>query len=124
MSARILVVEDDRSTLTMLIEMLSGWGYQTAGATSGDRALAEMARECPDVVISDLLMPGMSGIDLLHAIRAQKDCQVAFFLITGQPSVSIGVKAIADGADECLMKPFEPETLLDCLERRGFYGHA
>lgn len=123
MSARVLVVEDDRSTLTMLIEMLTGWGYRTAGATSAKGALVEMARNCPDVVISDLAMPGMTGLDLLQAIRAL-DCKVTFFLITGQPSVSVAVTAIAEGADECLLKPFAPDTLLARLEERGFHGHA
>ncbi len=110
--------------LTMLIEMLNGWGYCTAGATSADGALVEMARNCPDVIISDLVMPGMNGLDLLNTIRSQKDCKVAFFLITGQASVTVAVDAITRGADECLIKPFQPETLLERLEQRGFHGHA
>jgi len=124
MGARVLVVEDDRSMLTMLIEMLNGWGYCTAGATSGVGALVEIERNCPDVVISDLVMPGMDGLELLNAIRAQPDCAVTFFLITGQATVSIAVDAITKGADECLIKPFQPETLHERLERRGFKGDA
>lgn len=124
MSARVLVVEDDQATLTFLMELLRGWGYDTDGALTGTGALERMARRCPDVVISDLVMPGMSGLDLLQAIRAQEDCRVTFFLITGKCSVSVGVEAIERGADECLLKPFEPETLLARLEQRGFHGHA
>lgn len=124
MSARVLVVEDDRATLTMLIELLSAWGYETAGATSGAGALAEMQRRCPDVVISDLVMPGMSGLDLLRAIRSQKDCHVVFFLLTGQCSVTVCVSAIEQGADDCLLKPFDPESLYERLRARGFYGAA
>jgi len=125
MSARVLVVEDDRSMLTFLLEMLNAWGYEAAGATSADGALAEIERKCPQVVISDLMMPVMDGLDLLRAIRTQrKDCDISFFLITGNASVAVAVKAITEGADECLLKPFEPETLHARLESRGFYGGA
>lgn len=123
-AARVLVVEDDRSMLTMLIELLNGWGYETAAATSGDGALVEMQRRCPDVVISDLVMPGMSGLELLHAIRAEKDCRVAFFLLTGHVTVTVAVRAIEQGADECLSKPFDPEALHSRLVARGFHGAA
>lgn len=123
-AARVLVVEDDRSMLTMLLELLNDWGYETAGATSGEGALAEIDRRCPQVVISDLVMPGMSGLELLQAIRSKKQCDVSFFLITGMASVSVAVTAITEGADECLLKPFQPETLHARLESRGFYGHA
>jgi DNA-binding response OmpR family regulator len=124
MGARILVVEDDRDALSMLLLTLQLWGYQADGATSGAIALERMRTNCPDVVISDLVMPGMSGLELLQAIRAQKDCQVAFFLITGNGSVEVAVNAICEGADEILLKPFQPETLIDKLTRRGFHGDA
>ena len=122
MAARILVVEDDPSALTMFMEMLTIWGYEVDGATSAQGALEQIRHQCPDVVMSDLVMPGMTGMDLLQAIRALKDCPVVFFLVTGQGGVSVAVKAIREGADECLLKPVQLESLKEKLERRGFYG--
>lgn len=122
MAARVLVVEDDQDALRMYIQLLLAWGYEAHGATSAAEALNRMRSNCPDVVLSDLVMPGMSGLDLLKAIRGMDDCPVAFFLITGHGGVSIAVTAIQEGADECLLKPIEPATLHAKLEARGFYG--
>jgi len=121
--AHVLVVEDNRDTLEMLVFMLQGWGYTVDGAANGTEALARMKVRCPDVVLSDLVMPGMDGMELLQAIRAMEDCpDLVFFLITGKGTVSDAVQAIAEGADECIIKPFESNALHAQLEARGFYG--
>ena len=122
MNARVLVVDDDPSILTILVALLGGWGYDTAVATSGAGALAEIQRRCPDVVISDLVMPGMSGMDLLQAIRQQQRCDVPFFLLTAHGSVTVAVQAIEQGANECLLKPCLPEALHARLIAHGFRG--
>lgn len=122
MPARVLVVEDDRAALTALVEMLQSWGYCTSAATSAAGALAEIQRNCPDVVLSDLVMPGMDGLELLRAIRAIPDCAVAFFMITGAASASVAINAIGCGADECMLKPVDQDDLRQRLEERGFLG--
>lgn len=122
MAARILVVEDDPDALRMFMEVLTAWGYDVDGATSGEQALQRMRTNCPDVVLSDLMMPCMTGLELLQAIRAMDDCRVSFFLITGHGGVSVAVNAINEGADEYLAKPINPDILHAKLEARGFYG--
>lgn len=117
---RILVVEDDPGTLGYLSALLRDWGYKVDEALSGAEALKRIAEHCPEVVMSDLVMPGMSGMDLLQNIRAIPDCSVFFILITGHGSVSSAVSAITEGADECLMKPVEPEKLRDILLQHKF----
>lgn len=123
MSARILVVEDDPDTLEFMALMLRGWGYVCDVAASGAEALAAVTANCPDVIISDLAMPGMGGMDLLKAIRSENvNCRSAFFLLTGHASVSVAVEAIEEGADECLCKPVNPVRLRSLLQQRGFVG--
>jgi CheY-like chemotaxis protein len=120
--AHVLVVEDDLQTLDMFLFMLRDWGYTADGVLTGEDALARMAVRCPDVVLSDLVMAGMSGLDLLRAIRAMPDCHVCFFLVTGRCSVCDAVQAIDEGADECVFKPIDPDALHAMLEGRGFVG--
>ena len=122
--ARILVVEDDADNRIMLCELLKSWGYDCDAAESGEAAMDLVQSQCPDVIISDLAMPGMTGLDLLQAIRASnRDCQqAAFFLLTGHATVTVGVNAIELGADECLTKPLQIDSFRAMLETRGFYG--
>lgn len=124
MAARVLIVEDDNDNREFLCELLASWGYNCASAGSGEDALKLVQSWCPDVIISDLAMPGMSGLELLQAIRmSNRDCKrAAFFLLTGYATVSIGISAIELGADECLVKPLDVNVLRSMLESRGFYG--
>lgn len=116
MMRRVLIVEDDADTLEMLSLWLHRWGYACDEALSGEDALRLVSEHCPDVIISDLVMPGMSGLDLLKAIRTQNlECRSVFVLISGHTSVEVAVSAIEEGADECLLKPIEPEALRTLL---------
>lgn len=124
MAGKVLVVEDDDDCLRFMVVMLEGWGYLVDTATSGRHALQRIDEDCPDVVISDLMMPGMSGLELLQAIRAKENCDVFFFLLTGYGTVSTAVKAIEEGADECLLKPIDPDKLHALLLQRGCLGTA
>ena len=121
--ARILIVEDDADSLKMLCLLLESWGYQVDEARRGDIALDKIRDNCPDVVISDLVMPGMSGLELLHAIRTErKECLIFFILTTGYGTVQKGVRAITQGADEVIIKPIDPDDLFELLCRHGFCG--
>lgn len=114
---RVLVVEDDAQLLGYLACLIAGWSYKVDPAHSATNALACCDRQCPDVVISDLVMPGMDGLELLHALRSVKGCSIFFILITGHGSVSQGVRAIMEGADEVLTKPLNEVELLGILQR-------
>jgi DNA-binding response OmpR family regulator len=114
---RVLVVEDDPQTLGYVCALLAGWGYAVDPARSATAALDAMDRECPDVVLSDLLMPGMDGLELLRSIRAIKNCAISFILITGHGSVSVAVGAIMEGADDVLVKPLDELALFGLLQR-------
>lgn len=115
---RVLVVEDDVQLLGYLSYLLAGWGYRVEPARSGTDALACCQRQCPDVVISDFVMPGMSGLELLHALKEVKGCEgIYFVLITGNGTISDAVRAIMEGAHEVLVKPLKDMELLGMLQR-------
>ena len=123
---RVLVVENDPQSLGYLCALIAGWGYRVEPARSASAALQAMKSECPDIVLSDLVMPGMDGLELLRSIRAIKDCKSAFILLTGHGTVPEAVRAIMEGADDVLIKPLDEAAFLAQLQRydRGRRGDA
>lgn len=115
---RVLVVDDNNDTLEMMQMLCTSWGYTVDTATSGHEAIAKVKARCPDVIISDLVMPEMSGLDLLRAIKAEA-CQTRFILLTAYGTVPRGVAAIEQGADEVLLKPLDADVLRVTLAQWG-----
>jgi DNA-binding NtrC family response regulator len=113
---RILVVDDDASVVDYLVEMLNEEGYIAHGVSSAADALARLEREDYDLVITDIEMPGMRGIDLMGAIHARKPCQLVL-LITAFGSIDSAVQAVRAGACDFVTKPFPIEALLLAIER-------
>lgn len=114
---RVLVVEDDAQLLGYLACLLAGWGFDVEAAKSATDALACCDRRCPDVVISDLMMPGMGGLELLRAMREIPGCTIFFILITGHGSVPAAVRAIMEGVDEVMVKPIDENALHGMIRR-------
>lgn len=113
---RILVVDDDPAVVEYLCESLQGRGYEAKGLTSAVEGLAEVERERFDLVISDVEMPELRGVDLLEAILDVKPTQLVL-LITAYGSVEMAVAAVQAGACDFLTKPFKIEVLLHAIER-------
>jgi DNA-binding NtrC family response regulator len=116
MRPRILVVDDDPVSRTGLQDLLAAWGYQATSAADGAEALAQAAELTPDVVISDLVMPGLDGLGLLTALRRETPGP-AVILLTGQGTVETAVQAMKDGAYDYLAKPVDPARLQILLEK-------
>jgi response regulator RpfG family c-di-GMP phosphodiesterase len=112
----VLIVDDEPAVRKMLGVMLSQAGVSYQTAASAKEALEILAGQPVDAVISDLRMPGMSGLELLAQVRC-KNSQVAFLVATGVDDVRVGVQAMKDGADDYLVKPFQLEMVLASLER-------
>ena len=113
---RILVVDDEVEVMETLCEMLELHGYRTAGFNNGPDALRELkAREC-DLLITDLIMPGMDGITLLNACL-EIDPHLVGIVMTGQGSVKTAVAAMKTGAFDYILKPFKLNTILAVLFR-------
>ncbi|MGV7228164.1 MAG: sigma-54-dependent transcriptional regulator [Nitrospirales bacterium] len=111
MTERILVVDDDSGVREALSEFLLSLGYVVVAVENGEEALAEYEKGEFDVVMADLIMPNMDGMELLRRIRDIKNNEVIFLMITGHPSISTAVEAINRGADDYITKPFHLEDV-------------
>ncbi len=100
----------------VMVEMLSPRGFEARSCLSAEEALELMQRESFDLVISDLHMPTMSGVELLEEVK-KKHPRVAFMMATGVGDVRIGIEAMQKGASDYLVKPIGLNTLASSVER-------
>lgn len=113
---RLLVVDDSPATLEMLQRTLSARNYRVWMASSVSEAIHILSQNPVDLVITDLKMPGESGLDLIRHVRENlKKTEV--MMITGYPSIESAVQAVKTGAEEYLSKPFTDEELLAAVGR-------
>ena len=120
-SAAVLVVDDDKPIRRMLERTLSAEGYGVTSAADGGAALAAVERAVPDVLVLDVAMPGLDGLDVCRRLRA-KGLAVPILLLTARDAVPQRIAGLDAGADDYLVKPFAAEELLArvrALLRRG-----
>jgi DNA-binding response OmpR family regulator len=107
---RILVVDDEEDILGLLSELLQRWGFEADTVTNGREALERFRGRDFDLVLTDLKMPDMDGLELLRRIR-EENPRVPVLMLTGFPTVDSAVQAIQEGAYDYLIKPINPEEL-------------
>ena len=113
----LLIVEDDAAQRVGLQQLLKSWGFEVDAAANGEEALTRAASARPSIVLTDLVMPRMGGLDLLKALRQQYDADVTVVLMTAQGSVETAVEALKLGADDYVTKPVDPQRLKILLEQ-------
>ena len=113
---RIIVVDDEAELMSALCEMLAGQGYETAGFLTGAEALAVLKEREFDLLLTDLMMPGMDGIELIRA-GLEIDPNLIGIIMTGHGTVQTAVEAMKIGAFDYILKPFKLNTLLPLLSR-------
>ncbi len=118
MSEKILVIDDEQSILNTLEILLRGEGFQVDVRTKGQEALDQWSEIDPDIVLTDIRMPGVSGMDVLAAVR-DKDPEVPVILMTAQASLQSAIEAVNRGAFYYLQKPFSNDDLLALVRRAG-----
>lgn len=111
---RVLVVDDEAEFRDLTVKRLDKRGLKAAGAASGEEALVAIDRTLVDVVLLDVKMPGMDGIETLREIKRRKPL-IEVVLLTGHASVDSGIEGMKLGAFDYLMKPIELDSLLDKL---------
>ena len=114
-AARVLAVDDESAACRLLSLILAAPAFQCTTASNGEEALIALQREHFDAVISDLHMPGMSGMELLTEVRRCHP-HVAFLVTTGVDDVDVGIQAMRCGADDYLVKPLRDTAVLASLE--------
>ena len=113
----IAVIDDDESFRMALVECLGSLGYEARGFASAEEFIAWEADASYDCVITDIHMPGMSGLDLARLLTGRPRGVPAVVLVTARSDLGIDAQAAAKGAICLLRKPFKTEALIDCLEK-------
>ena len=116
MKAHVLVVDDERDFLTLIRGSLDSNRYEVWTAKNGEEALRRVRQTPLDLVLADLVMPGMSGMDLLERIKATNP-ELTVIMITGFGTIETAVEAMRRGAYDYLTKPFEQDELQMRVER-------
>ena len=114
--AHILVVDDDPDLLRLLSMRLSGAGYRVTATASAEEALVKLAMERPQLVLSDVQLPGKDGLALFDAIRVQHP-SLPVILLTAHGTIPDAVEATSRGVFTYLTKPFDGKALLDIIAR-------
>lgn len=110
---RVLIVDHDPDSVALVSRHLSGAGYEVLTASSGDEAIKTLASEGASIVVTDWIMPGLSGLDLCRAIRDREEIGFAYVIVlTAQTTEDQLVEAFEGGADDYLTKPFNHRELL------------
>ncbi|PYF99362.1 two-component system, OmpR family, response regulator MtrA [Georgenia satyanarayanai] len=116
MNARILVVDDDTALAEMIGIVLQGEGYDTVTCPDGSQALEMFRAEEPDLVLLDLMLPGIDGIEVCRLIRAESGVPVV--MLTAKSDTIDVVAGLEAGADDYIPKPFKPKELVARVKTR------
>ena len=113
MAERVLIVDDDRDICRSIEVILSLEGYDVRMAYDGHEAVAEAARLQPDLVLLDMMMPGMDGYEVTKRLRHDaRTCMAAIIMLTARSLPADKVLGLTAGCDDYIVKPFEPTELV------------
>jgi len=112
---RVLLVDDEEKFLDVFSQRLGTRGIDASTATSGEEALVKIKNKNFDVIVLDVMMPGMGGIETLKRIR-QENPEVQIIMLTGKSTIEKAVTAMKEGAIDFLEKPAEIDKLLEKIE--------
>ena len=113
MTYRILVVDDEPDITALVAYHLARSGYRVSTAGSGSEALKAASEERPDLIVLDLMLPGMSGYDVLRALREREETRdTGVVLLTARKEEADRIEGLTHGADDYVVKPFSPQELV------------
>jgi len=114
--AKILIIDDEEAIVRLLAMSLRADGYETVTALSGEEGLAVFDSHHPDIVITDIKMPGMDGIEVLRQVKARsEDPEVV--IVTGHGDIDLAIEALQHGASDFINKPVRDQALAVALKR-------
>ena len=116
MKSRVLIVDDEVDTLELMTELFESKGYIAESATNGIEALSKIKLQEPDVVLTDLQMPEMDGLQLL-GILTKEHSNIPVIMITAHGTVDNAVEAMKIGAKDYILKPLRLDEILAKVER-------
>jgi anti-anti-sigma factor len=113
---KILIIDDEKPTLTMFRLLLSAYGYTVFTAENGQEGLEILEREKPPLVLTDIKMPGMDGLEVLRRIK-QMDSSIEVIVITGHGDMELAINALNLDATDFINKPVQRQALGQALKR-------
>jgi len=114
MKGKILIVDDEPNITASFSSLLTDEGFKTSTALSAEKAMEQLARSDYDILLLDLNLPGLSGIDLLDKLHTDELAPIVL-VISGQTDIPMALEAIQKGATDYLEKPVEPEKLISAI---------
>lgn len=125
---KILVIEDDEDICELVTYHLVREGYLVSSSTSGEAGLEQIKRNAPNLVLLDLMLPGMNGLDVCRILRAdQRTSELPVIMLTAKGEDDDVVLGLKVGADDYITKPFSPKVLVErvrnILRRKGSVAH-
>jgi len=115
LKSRILIIEDEPGVALVVADMLRAEGHSVEMASDGETGLKCAGNEAFDVVLLDVMLPGMNGMEVCHSLR-EHGFDGAILMLTARGQVADRVQGLRTGADDYLVKPFDPEELLARVE--------
>src|SRR5215467_3334527 len=116
MKQRILIADDDAALVENLTSQVARWGYEVESATEASQALERAATLQPSVIIADLFMPGLGGVEFLRSVHEELPT-TSVVVLTGHGTVENAVAAMKEGAFDYLAKPVDPKGLRAILDK-------
>ncbi|OGL45374.1 MAG: hypothetical protein A2W05_11690 [Candidatus Schekmanbacteria bacterium RBG_16_38_10] len=126
MGQKILLVEDEPDTLKMFKEILESEGYEVAPATNGEEALAIINGYIPDLIVLDIMLPGISGIEVAKKLAERNEVKnIPIVVVTALDNIPLGSDNISGltGIRRFIFKPCRPKTLLEGIKDALTYKH-
>jgi len=119
--ARVLVVDDNTDVLEAIADLLNAHGYSVSVSNSAENAVLQLHEVPPNVVLTDINMPGVSGIELLDKLHGDNP-QIPVILMTAFAELDVAIDAIKKGAFDFLIKPYRPAYLIHSIEKATTYN--
>lgn len=117
---KILVVDDSATDRFYLTEMLEKAGYTVTNAENGEECLAKVVTDMPDLVVMDVIMPGLNGFQTTRALsKDPKTAHIPVIMCTGKEQATDRLWALRQGAKDCVIKPVVAEELLSKIQALG-----
>ena len=114
--AKVLIVDDSPSQIFSLKILVENWGHETISAESGDEALQIARQELPDLILMDVVMPGMSGFQATRKLsKDQVTCRIPVIFVSTKDGEADRVWGMRQGASAYVTKPVNPEKLLNAI---------
>lgn len=116
--ARILIVDDSPTDLSIISAPLLAWGFEVITASDGEEAIAKAAAERPDVILLDVVLPRQNGFQVCRTLKKSAESgHIPVIMLTGKSQPSDRFWGLRQGADEYVTKPFQPDALVSSIQR-------